>query len=168
MTLAGTAVHSFLAYGFLLVLVRFAGKRLIRQASTMDLVAALVLGELVDKVLTGKVPFAQYATASLAIIAIHRVVEVAIQRSSVASGWLSGREQPLVKAGRLVSAGMRAERMSERAVRAALRTRGARDLRAIKVADLETNGEVSVLQEDWAREAQQQDAAKLPAARKLP
>jgi uncharacterized membrane protein YcaP (DUF421 family) len=57
---------------------------------------------------------------------------------------------------------MRSERMSERAVHAALRTRGARDLRAIKAADLESNGEVSAFQEDWAREAQQQDAAKLP------
>jgi uncharacterized membrane protein YcaP (DUF421 family) len=168
MDLAGTALRCAFAYMFLLVLVRLSGKRAIRQGSAMDLVTALVLGELVDKLLTGKVQFSQYATASVAIAVLHQAVEYLVYRSSDAAGWLAGREQPLVSQARFVRRSMRSERINERAVLAALRMRGQRDLREIKASDLEISGEVSALKEDWARDAQQQDRHKIAGSGEKP
>jgi uncharacterized membrane protein YcaP (DUF421 family) len=156
--LPATAARCGLAYVFLLILVRMSGKRAIRQGTPMDFVTCLILGELVDKLLTGRVPFSQYAVASTVVLLSHIGVKILIQHSSLAAGWLAGREQPIVERGQLVERGMRPERMNARSVFAGLRLRGTRDLREIKAADLEINGKLSALPEDWARDAQRQDA----------
>ncbi len=161
MNLAGIALRGVVAFLFLLALVRLAGKRAIRQGTAMDFVTALILGELVDKLLTGKVPFLQYATASITVLAIHLLVNVLCARSSFINGWLVGREESVVEQGALVHRGMCRERITRRALFATLRQRGVGDIREIKSADVESDGEVSALKEAWAAEAQKKDAERL-------
>ena len=161
MNLTGTALRAVIAYTFLLLLVRLAGKRTIRQGTAMDFVTALILGELVDKLLTGKVPFLQYATASITVLAVHVLVNVLCARSNFANGWLVGREEAVVERGARAHRGMCRERMSARTLASALRGRGIRDIREIKAADIEIDGAVSTLKEDWAAAAQKQDADRV-------
>ncbi len=158
MHLAETALRAAIAYTFLLLLVRVAGKRTIRQGTAMDFVIALILGELVDKLLTGKVPFLQYATASVTVLAIHILVNIVCARSNFANRWLVGREEPVVERGAKAHRGMCRERMNARALASALRRRGVRDIREIKASNIEIDGAVSTLKEDWAGAAQEQDA----------
>ena len=161
MNVTGIALRSAVAYLFLLALVRLAGKRAIRQGTTMDFVTALILGELVDKLLTGKVPFLQYATASVSVLAFHLLVNILCARSSFLNGWLAGREESVIEQGAMVHRGMCRERVTKRALFASLRSRGIQDLREVKSADIEIDGDVSPLKEAWAAEPQKKDAERL-------
>jgi uncharacterized membrane protein YcaP (DUF421 family) len=120
---------------------------------------------LVDKLLTAKVPFPQYAAASVTVVAAHLLAKSLARRSAVAARWLAGRPESVIKSGALVHRGMRSERVNRRSVLSALRTRGVRDARTIKAADLEISGEVSAMKEEWASDAQMQDLPRLGARR---
>jgi uncharacterized membrane protein YcaP (DUF421 family) len=52
---------------------------------------------------------------------------------------------------------MRAERMNERDVMAMLRVNGIKDVREVGLAVVESDGEVSVLKQDWAEPAARAD-----------
>jgi uncharacterized membrane protein YcaP (DUF421 family) len=62
------AVRALAAFIFLLALLRLSGKRTIYQGTAFDFVLALVLGDLIDNVVFGQSPFAQFAVASLTLI----------------------------------------------------------------------------------------------------
>jgi uncharacterized membrane protein YcaP (DUF421 family) len=55
---------------------------------------------------------------------------------------------------------MRLEHLNEQDVLAMLRLEGVRDLREIRLATLETDGELSVLRHDWAEPAQKADVSR--------
>jgi uncharacterized membrane protein YcaP (DUF421 family) len=62
------AVRCVLAYVFLLVVLRLAGKQAVRQATTFDFVLALILGDLIDDALWAEVPVAQFVVATTTLV----------------------------------------------------------------------------------------------------
>jgi uncharacterized membrane protein YcaP (DUF421 family) len=62
------AVRCVLAYVFLLVVLRLAGKQTVRHATTFDFVLALVLGDLIDDALWAEVPVAQFVVATTTLV----------------------------------------------------------------------------------------------------
>ena len=128
----------------------------------MDFVVALILGDMVDNYLWDEVSAGQFIVATGVVLCCHVAVTIIVCHSSVIAGWLQGREEPVIESAEMVARGMRKERLRRSDVFAELRDRGIRDVRAIKAADVELSGVISVLKEDWAREAQQQDKLRLP------
>ena len=57
-------VRCLMVYVVLLLLLRLAGKRTIRQGTAFDLVLSLILGDLVDDAILAEVPIAEYVVAS--------------------------------------------------------------------------------------------------------
>ena len=70
---------------------------------------------------------------------------------------LEGEPTPIIREGALLTHGMRKERMNVRDVMAHLRLRGIRDLREVRLAAVEDDGEVSVQLEEWAEPAKRAD-----------
>jgi uncharacterized membrane protein YcaP (DUF421 family) len=70
---------------------------------------------------------------------------------------LEGEPVAVVEDGRLRREGMRAERMSDDEVRAALRLHGIEDLREVRLALVENDGMVSVIRQPWAEPLQKAD-----------
>jgi uncharacterized membrane protein YcaP (DUF421 family) len=62
------AVRCLIAYVYLLVVMRLAGKRVIRQAHPFDFVLALIVGDLVDDALWSEVPIAQFVVATATLV----------------------------------------------------------------------------------------------------
>lgn len=62
------AVRCLIAYIFLLVVMRLAGKRVVRHANAFDFVLALIVGDLVDDALWSEVPVAQFVVATATLI----------------------------------------------------------------------------------------------------
>jgi uncharacterized membrane protein YcaP (DUF421 family) len=56
------------AYLFLLVLLRLAGKRSIRSGSPFDFVLALTIGDLIDDAVWAEVPVAQFVVAATTLV----------------------------------------------------------------------------------------------------
>lgn len=145
-----TALRAIAVYIVMLVVVRVSGKRAIGNFTAFDLLVALMLGEVVDEIIYGDVTFAQ------GMVTIG-VVAVAHYANSWLSFWdhgldkyLEGAPTILVKDGKMQPKGMRKERMNEKDVMAELRINNVSDIREVKLAIMENDGEVSVLLHDWA------------------
>ena len=152
-----TAARGLLVYVAMLVVIRILGKRTIGNFTAFDLLVALMLGEVVDEIIYGDVSLAQgfvaifvvagakYATAWLTCLnhGINRIFE--------------GSPAELVKNGKLVRKNLRGEMMNEKEVMAALRLQGVSDVREVKLALLEVDGQVSVIREEWAEPLRKSD-----------
>jgi uncharacterized membrane protein YcaP (DUF421 family) len=152
-----TALRAAGVYLLVLVVVRQMGKRAVGNFSAIDLLVALMIGEVVDEIIYGDVTFWQGAIPIIVVALLHE-----------ANAWLSywghgldrvleGRPSVVVKDGRLQRRGMRAERMNEDDVMGQLRLQGVRDLREVKLAAVEPDGKVSVILQDWAEPVQKGD-----------
>jgi uncharacterized membrane protein YcaP (DUF421 family) len=146
-----TALRALGVYALVLVVIRVLGKRTVGNFTAFDLLVALMLGEIVDEVIYGDVTFAQGGVAILVIAAAHYA-------NSWMSYWdhglariLEGSPTAVVRRGELDRGGMRKERMNESEVMEALRVQGVDDVKEVKLAMVENDGQVSVLKEEWAQ-----------------
>jgi uncharacterized membrane protein YcaP (DUF421 family) len=62
------AVRCLITYFFLLIVMRLAGKRVLRHAHPFDFVLALILGDLVDDAVWAEVPVAQFVVATATLV----------------------------------------------------------------------------------------------------
>jgi len=152
-----TAARAAAVYALMLLVIRISGKRTIGNFTAFDLLVALMLGEVVDEIIYGDVTFSQGAVAILVVAALQYA-------NSWMSYWdhgmdrvLEGSPSVVVRNGRLERDGMRKERMNEKDVMAELRLQGVSDLREVKFAAIENDGQLSVVREDWAEPLQKGD-----------
>jgi uncharacterized membrane protein YcaP (DUF421 family) len=73
---------------------------------------------------------------------------------------LEGKPTIVIEDGQFRRKGMRAERMNEKDVMAALRRHGIDDVREVRLATVEADGDVSVIEKEWARPAQRADVVR--------
>ena len=152
-----TIVRSIGLYVIMLVVIRLLGKKTIGNFTAFDLLVALMLGEVVDEVIYGDVSFIE-GTVAIVVIAVAKYFTSYLSYSSPKlAKILEGTPTILVKEGQLNDKGMKSELMSEGEVHAALRLREIEDMREVKLATLEVDGEVSVIKEDWAEPLQKKD-----------
>jgi len=152
-----TAARGVLVYVVMLVVIRLLGKRTVGNFTAFDLLVALMLGEVVDEIIYGDVGIAQ------GMVAI-----VVIALCKYATGWLSywdhglnrileGKPTEVVRDGEFVRKGLREEMLNEQEVFAALRLNDVSDMREVKCAVMEVDGQVSVIREPWAEPATKGD-----------
>ena len=152
-----TAARSVAVFVLMLVVVRALGKRTIGNFSAFDLLIALMLGEVVDEIIYGDVGFLQGTLAIVVLATLAFFDAVLSYASRPLQRILEGKPAILIRHGQFQRRAMRAERLNEIDVAAMLRNQGIQDLREIKLAILETDGELSVLKEPWAEPAQKFD-----------
>lgn len=145
-----TAARGVLVYIVMLIVIRVLGKRTIGNFTAFDLLVALMLGEVVDEIIYGDVSIAQGLTA-IGVIALckYATAWLASWNHSL-NRILEGTPTEVVRHGDLVREGLRAAMMNELEVLAALRLNGVADMREVKSAFLEVDGQVSVIREGWA------------------
>ena len=158
--IGSTAARGLLVYVVMLVVIRLLGKRTIGNFTAFDLLVALMLGEVVDEIIYGNVSLAEGLTAIIVVAA-----------AKYATGWMTygskrlgvifeGKATEIVRSGELQRDGLRAEMMNELEAMAALRLHGISDLREVKRAVMEVDGEISVIREEWAEPLQKGDIGK--------
>jgi uncharacterized membrane protein YcaP (DUF421 family) len=148
----------------MLAVIRLLGKRTVGNFTAFDLLVALMLGEVVDEIVYGDVALVQGAAAVAVIAAAH-------YGNSWLSYWdhglarvLEGTPTPIVAEGALQRHGLRRERMNERDALAELRLQGLDDLSEVRLAQVEVDGQVSVIRQDWASPVQRADLLPEAAA----
>ncbi|HET8645802.1 MAG TPA: YetF domain-containing protein [Vicinamibacteria bacterium] len=152
-----TALRSAAVYVLMLIVIRLLGKRTVGNFSAFDLLVALMLGEVVDEMVFGDVPFAQGAAAVLVIAALHFANSWFSYRNPAFGRLTEGAPTPVLMDGKFHTPGMARERMSGRDVLAALRLQGIRDPEDVKLAQVESDGLVSVIKQEWAEPLQKKD-----------
>lgn len=166
MRLAAIALRALFAFLFLLLIVRISGKRTVGQATPIDLLAALILGDLIDDAVWGDVSAAQFVAAAGTLMLVHVLTAAAASVSPLVERAVCGVPIELVRDGAPAPDRMRRERVNETEVFALLRWRQVSDLREVKSGTLEPGGHLSVLPRDWAKEAQHSDLERVREALK--
>jgi uncharacterized membrane protein YcaP (DUF421 family) len=155
--LAATAARALGVYVAMLVVIRLMGKRTVGNFTAFDLLVALMFGEVVDEIIFADVGLAQGAVA-IGVLALVQSANAWLSYSNERFARLvEGTPTAVVVDGALQRDGMRAERLNEKDVMSALRLQGVDDVREVKLAMVENDGEISVLRRDWAEPLQKAD-----------
>jgi uncharacterized membrane protein YcaP (DUF421 family) len=159
--LLGLTLRVSIMYLFALSLLRLAGKRSIGNLSPLDFIVTLIIGDMFDDIFWTEIPLSQAVVGMATIIVLHMGVEYASYLNKRIEHWVCGGETPIVRSGRLVQEGMRNQRFPREEVYADLRLQGEDTLRDIRAANLEPNGQLSVLHKEDAQPAQKKDLPQL-------
>jgi uncharacterized membrane protein YcaP (DUF421 family) len=172
MELERLLLRTVFAYLVLHQLFRHAGKRTVSSIggagnrSGIDLMLALLVGDLIDDLLWAEVPGAQFVAAAGTLVLLHVTLAIARSRSAVVWRAVSGVPVRVVRHGDEVPAGMRRERINRKELRGLLRLRGMGEERRkeVRAGYVENLGPLSVLLQSWARPATKSDRERVSAA----
>ena len=152
-----TAARGLLVYAAMLVVIRLLGKRTVGNFTAFDLLVALMLGEVVDEIIYGDVTLAQGFTAILVVALAKYLTSWLTYFDHGFNRIFEGKPTELIRNGEIVRRGLRSEAMNEKELMAALRLQGVTNVREVKLALLEVDGQVSVIREEWAEPLQKSD-----------
>ena len=160
-----TAGRASLVYVFVLLVIRLLGKRSVGAFGAFDLLVALMLGEVVDEIIFGDVSLAKGFVA-IAIIGVWHFANGWAAYKSKFIDWLTeGKPCVLAEHGKIKRDHLASERLNEEELWMALREEGIEDIKEVKRATLETDGKISVIQEEWAKPLEKGDLAAARAPR---
>lgn len=129
-----------------LVLIRISGRRSFGQRSPFDYVVAVLLGATLSRVIVGASSAVPTLVASLAIVLIHRALAWACVRSRKLEVLVVGVERELFRDGQFNEKEMSAALITRADILEAARCEiGTRDLSTLRSANLERNGEISLI-----------------------
>lgn len=135
------------AYAALVVLLRASGKRTLAKLNAFDLIVTVALGStLASVLLTKSVALVEGLVAFVLLVGLQYAVAWLSVRSPRFSDLVKSEPTLLLHQGRFLHSAMRAQRVTEAEVLAALRGAGASDPRQAAAVVLETDGSLSVLQ----------------------
>jgi uncharacterized membrane protein YcaP (DUF421 family) len=147
--LAEKLVRSVAVYGFLLLVLRLAGKREIAQLNNFDFVVLLLLSNTVQNAIIGDDNSLWGGLFGAAVLlAANRVVVQASYRSPRLTRLFQGVQTVLVRDGRTVRRNLRKELITNEELMAAIRRQGVSKLSDVQLAALEPTGALTVEPED--------------------
>lgn len=152
-----TALRTSAVYLAMLLVLRLLGKRSVGNLSAFDLLVALMLGEVTDEIAYGDVDLAKGFTVVAIIAAWHFANSWASWRWSWVDKLTGGSPRTLVEHGRIDRDALAHERVNEDELWSNLRSQGIEDIAEVRRAVLEPSGQISVIQEEWARPIQKKD-----------
>lgn len=161
-------VRTLVAYLFLLAMLRVSGKRVVAEATGMQLVLAILIGDLIDDALFGSVPFAQFVVAAASLAMVQVLVGIAAYHNVRIWNVVEGMPPLLIQNGIPRRAALRRQRISRKELASLLRLRGIPAARwaEIKRARLEEEGILGIVWHEWAKPAQRRDAEWVRARRR--
>jgi uncharacterized membrane protein YcaP (DUF421 family) len=154
------AVRALVAYIFLLALLRVSGKRLLSEATGIQFVLAIMIGDLVDDAMFATVPFAQLIVAAGTLAVLQLTIAILAMLDLRVWRVIEGEPPLVLQNGIPRRDAMRHERMNRKEIASLLRLAGISAARwaEIKRARIEEEGILGVVFHDWAKPAQRNDA----------
>ncbi len=139
-------VTGTLSYSALVLMLRLSGKRTLSKMNAFDLVVTVALGSTFASVLLSKdVALAEGMVAFAVLVTMQFIVAWLSVRSSAMRRLVKSDPRLLFYDGQLLHSSMRAERVTEAEVRAAIRAQGISTLEDVEAVVLETNGTFTVM-----------------------
>ena len=152
-----------LIYIVLIALIRLSGKRTTSQMNNFDWIVTVALGSLVAAagITSSSASVLQVLLAITLLIGLQFAVTWLVLRSDTLRRWVKPRPRLLFYEGEFLCRDMRAERVSELELLAAIRASGHHELNDVGAVVLETDATLSVLpaQESGGAEVTLDDVA---------
>lgn len=147
--IADVACRTLIVYFGLLLALRLAGKREVGQMKPFDLVTLLILSNAVQNAMVGPDNSLMGGlTAAGLILALNKGVGVVRSRFELARRVFEGAPTVIIQDGVFLAEGLKDEELSEADVLQAMREHGVEDLKQVKVAVLEVDGSISIVQKN--------------------
>ena len=128
----------------MIVLLRFAGKRLAGQTTTFDLIVLITLGVVLQTTALDK-GTANALVFVTTVFTMHKFIALWCAKSDTVRHLVRGKPRVLVREGTVVEGALTREGISEEELLAGLRKLGHDSPSRIKVATLEETGHISAV-----------------------
>src|SRR5713101_8021197 len=139
-------IRSIAVYGFLLVAFRLAGKRPLGQMTAFDLIALLIISNVLENAAIGNDnSLAGGLLGASVIIILNLLIAWMTFRGKPLERIVENSPTILVKPGRVLPVNLAREFMSLAELRAALRKEGVATFAEVRYAILEEDGHVTVI-----------------------
>ena len=139
------AARAVVVYLIGLAVVRIGKSRIVSRLTSLDVILGFILGSLLGRGITGHASLSGTAAAAAALVACHWVFTALACQSHRLGTILKGNVRLLVEDGVPQSHNMRVSHISLHDVEEAMRLRGIEDIREVRRAYKERNGEISVI-----------------------
>lgn len=143
-------VRSVIVYLFIVIALRVFGKKELSQLSVIDLVFILLISNAVQNAMVGEdtsLIGGLVAAGSLFVVSI--VLDKLAIRSKTINKLLEGEPIMLVYDGHVLTKHLLKANISHEELEAAIREHGVKDIKAVNLAVLEADGNISVLSENY-------------------
>ncbi len=148
LTLLQMSLRAVIVFVATLILTRVAHKRFLSKMSTFDAVLGFVLASVLARAINGSGNFFPTLGCGFVLVLLHRFLAMLAFHSETICKWIKGHTSEVVRNGEMNLEVMRAHGISEGDIMEEARLNGqVLELREIKVATLERNGQVSVVPE---------------------
>ena len=138
-----------LIYLFLIVLLRLFGRRELAQLSVIDLIVVLILGSAVETAMIhGNLTLPAGLTSAATLLVVNKALTVVFLRSPRLRHLVGGGPVLLVHNGHVIAAHLQKAGLSAADVAEAIRGKGYEDLKQVRFAVLETDGDITVIPVD--------------------
>lgn len=143
---AEIAIRTIIMFCLIILLLRFTGKRGIRQLSIFELTIILSLGSIAgDPMFTEDLPLIQAVLIMSIVLLLYRFFTWCSTRYKIFELILEGKPTCIVEDGLLVLEDVKKGKMSHDEFFSEMRQKGVRHLGQVQVGLLETDGDFSVL-----------------------
>ena len=142
------AARSGLVYLVGVIILRIGKSRLVGRMTSLDVLVGFILGSLLSRGITGEASLSGSVVASAAVVASHWALTWVTCRSHFWGLLLKGDANLLVENGKPLHENLRKSHISENELQEGLRMAGVDDIRQVRQAYRERNGEISVLKFD--------------------
>ena len=144
-------LRAVVVYVAILVLVRVSGKRTIGQFTPFDMILLVLLGTAVQNSLIGEdVSLLGGLILAATLIALNYLVGFATSRSARADRLIEGVPVVLARDGKLFERVLKRQLVSTADFEEAMRQCGCMGRDQVKLALLETNGQITIIQHEKA------------------
>ena len=143
-------LRSLVVYFFILIAIRIFGKRELSQLSVVDLVFILLISNAVQNAMVGRDDtLLGGIVAATTLFAANSFLENLIFRSKKFSKLIQGNPAMLIYQGKVMTEHLKKAKISMDELEAAVREHGVSDISKCDLAVLETDGNISVLSDDY-------------------
>jgi uncharacterized membrane protein YcaP (DUF421 family) len=140
------AARTALLYLFVVIALRVTGKRQFGEMNTLDLLLIMVISNAVQNAMSQQSPHLSVALVSSAtLILIAIVFRRLTSKFPMLEPLLLGEPTVLVENGRLISRELHGQGLTENDLMTAVRGQGIADLKGVRLAVLEVNGNISIV-----------------------
>jgi uncharacterized membrane protein YcaP (DUF421 family) len=142
-------------YLFLVVVLRLSGKREVGQMSILELIVVLLISDAVQNSMVGdNTTLWAGPLAVLTLLGMDYGLNWLTRRSNTLRKAIEGEPRLLIRDGRLLRKALREEKLGVDEIETAVRAHGLARIDEVREAVLETDGSISIIPMDDAREGQ--------------
>ncbi|MDQ3020229.1 MAG: DUF421 domain-containing protein [Bacteroidota bacterium] len=140
-----TSLGSIAIYILIIICFRLLGKKGLSDLSIADLVLVIIIGEALGSIIPTEEKFKHAIICIISLSIINYLLEFLTYKYKGFRKIVEGIPVILVNNGNIISKNLKKEKLTKEDLMEAVRTNGMNDLAEVKLAVLETDGNISII-----------------------